>query len=129
MSDRLTNIVDEEIEEFESCARDEVFLKLSSAFLEEKRLIKRFYDFCDECNDFEYDETGENMDEPIEILRKINKIRDKFLGNIEEKYLFIFDNVETNTLARIITADLDTKEHKYKLILEIMSDSFNLEIL
>lgn len=122
-----TSLSAEEIEEQEKL-KDEVFEKLKDALLEEKRLIGRFYDFCEEHTHFEYDELGMNMEEGEDILRKTDKIRDKFLSSIEEKLLYIFENVETNTLTRIITFDLDTKEIQYKVILEVFEDSFNLEI-
>jgi len=127
---RQTQIVDEEILDDENeLIKDEVFSKLSYALIEEKRLISRFYNFCDEYNNFEFDEMGINMDESDDVLRKANKIRDLFLSNIESKLLYIFENVESNTLTKIITSDLDNKEDNYKVIIEIMSDSFNLEIL
>lgn len=127
---RQTQIVDEEILDDENeLIKDEVFSKLSYALIEEKRLISRFYNFCDEYNNFEFDEMGINMDESDDVLRKANKIRDLFLSNIESKLLYIFENVESNTLTKIITLDLDNKEDNYKVIIEIMSDSFNLEIL
>jgi len=72
---------------------------------------------------------GMNMEEGEDILRKTDKIRDKFLNAIEEKLLYIFENTETNTLTRIITFHLDAKEFQYKVILEVFEDSFNLEII
>jgi len=126
---RATDIIDEELlDDDMDTLKDEVFSQLSATLIEEKRLIKRFYDFCDEYNNFEFDEMGLNMDEADDILRKTNKIRDLFLSNIEEKLLFIFNNVESNTLTRIITLDLDTKENNFKVVIEVMSDSFNLEL-
>ena len=131
MSNRIIEIIDDELSSgFDSAEelRDEVFLELSSTLIDEKRLIKRFYDFCDDYNNFEFDEMGINMHESDNILRKMNKIRDLFLLNIKEKLLYIFDNVESNSLTRIITFDLDTSKNNYKVILEVMSDSFNLEL-
>ena len=91
---RATDIIDEELlDDDMDTLKDEVFSQLSATLIEEKRLIKRFYDFCDEYNNFEFDEMGLNMDEADDILRKTNKIRDLFLSNIEEKLLFIFNNV------------------------------------
>ena len=125
---RSTEIVDEELIDDIDTLKEEVFSQLSASLIEEKRLLKRFYDFCDEYNNFEFDEMGINMDESDDVLRKTNKIRDLFLSNIEEKLLYIFNNVESNTLTRTITLDLDTKEDSFKVIIEVMSDSFNLEL-
>lgn len=127
MSSRRTEIIDCEIDDVEEF-RDEVFSKLSSALLEEKRLMRRFYDFCEEYNNFEFDEMGINMDESNDLLRKINKIRDLFLSNIEDKTLYLFDDVESGTLTKTITMDLDVKEISFKVIIKVMSDSFNLEL-
>jgi len=125
---RSTEIVDEELIDDIDTLKEEVFSQLSASLIEEKRLLKRFYNFCDEYNNFEFDEMGINMDESDDVLRKTNKIRDLFLSNIEEKLLYIFNNVESNTLTRTITLDLDTKEDSFKVIIEVMSDSFNLEL-
>lgn len=134
---RVTTIVDEEIikdidnsiEEIKNDEqRDEVFENLKIALIEEKRLLGRFSTFCEEHNNFEYDEMGMNMEEGEEILRMTNKIRDKFLATIEEKLLYIFQNVETHTLTHMITFDLDAKENQYKVIIEVLENSFNLEV-
>ena len=131
--ERNTEILDEEIEEVEVDPRDkfkeEVFQNMKLALIEEKRLLGRFNEFCEDHTNFEYDEMGMNMEEAEDILRKTDKIRDKFLGTIEEKLLYIFENTDTNTLTRIITFDLDAKEFQYKAIIEVFDDSFNLEII
>ncbi len=124
IEDAETTELDEQREEF----RDELFEQLKIALVDEQRLLKRFYDFCGEYDSFEYDEMGLNMEEAKEVLRKTNKIRDKFLNSIEEKLLYIFENIETNTLTSILSFDLDTKEFKYKVVIEVFENSFNLEI-
>ena len=129
---RRTNIIEEELEEdiidSRDLLKDEVFDKLKFAFVEEKRLLGRFYEFSVEHTNFEYDESGINMEEADDILRKTNKIRDKILNIIQEDLLFIFDDIETNTSTNIISFDLDAKEFQYKVVIEVLSDSFNLEI-
>ena len=109
--------------------KDEVFEKLKNQLIVEARLIKRFYQFCKEYNEFEYDEQGLNMEESDDILRKANKIRDKFLTSIEQNLLFVFENIQTNSLTSMITFDLDTREFQYKVIIEVEENSFNLEVL
>jgi len=128
MNSRRTEINDCEIDDIEEY-RDEVFSKLSDALLEEKRLMRRFYDFCEEYNNFEFDEMGINIYGADDLLRKANKIRDLFLSNVEDRLLYIFDNVESNMLERRIYMDLDLPEISYKLTLEIKFDSFNLELV
>ena len=129
--ERVTDIVEEEIVEtvdLQAKRRDEVFENLKIALVEQKRLLGRFCSFCEEYNGFEYDEMGMNMEEGEEVLRKTNKIRDKVFAIIEEKLLYIFQNVETHVQTHIITLDLDTKESQFKVIIEVLADSFNLEV-
>ncbi|MEA3497517.1 MAG: hypothetical protein U9R16_00525 [Campylobacterota bacterium] len=132
MSDRKTEIIEEEIiesEEVLSNIRDEVFEDIKLALIDEKRLLGRFIDFCDEYNNFEYDEMGENMEEATAVLNRCDKIRNKFLANIEEKLLCVFENVETNTLTNMISCNVDTKENQFKVVIEVMDNSFNLEVI
>lgn len=129
---RRTEIIDEELfddETFEDQLKEEIFSALSLALKEEQRLLKRFYDFCEEYENFEYDESGINMDEANNILRKCNKIRNLILSNVEAKLLYRFDSIATNTLTKVIRCDLSLKNNQYKIIVEIKSDSFNLELL
>ncbi|MEA3512604.1 MAG: hypothetical protein U9R37_03285 [Campylobacterota bacterium] len=128
MNDKQNEIEKNEIDPKEE-KREEVFEKLKYEFIEEQRLIGRFYDFCSQYHNFEYDEMGINMEEGEDILRKTNVIKDKILNRASEKLLYIFENVEINTIANIISFDLDTKEYQYKVVLEVMSDSFNLEVI
>lgn len=109
--------------------KSEVFIKLKEAFIKEERLLKRFYDFCEEYTNFEYDEQGLNMEEADDVLRKANKIRDKVLNNVELDLMFIFEDVETNSLNSMMYMNVDVKEAKFKVILEVMEDSFKLEVL
>ena len=133
-SERKSEIIEdiesnEEIIDPRDELKDEVFENLKLAIIDEKRLLGRFYEFSCEHANFEYDEMGMNMEEGDEVLRKTDKIRDKLLNNLQEKLLYIFDNIETNTLTSIITFDLDAKEFQYKVVLEVLEDSFNLEIV
>lgn len=127
MSSRRTEINDCELEDTEEF-RDEIFLKLSDALLDEKRLLKRFYEFCENYNNFEFDEMGINMDESDDLVRKANKIRDLILSKIEDKLLYIFDSVKSDILTKSISLNLDLKEASYKVIIEVQNDSFNLEL-
>jgi len=127
MNSRRTEINDCEIEDTEDF-RDEVFNKLSDALLEEIRLIKRFYDFCEEYNNFEFDEMGINMDGADDILRKSNKICDLIISNIEDKLLYIFENVKSNMLTKSICMDIELAEISCKIIIEVQNNSFNLEL-
>jgi hypothetical protein len=109
--------------------RDEVFEKLKAAILKQNRLLGRFIDFCDEYNSFEYDEMGMNMEEGQLVLDRAEKISNKFLDSIEQELLYIFENREINHLTNIISFNLDAKEYQYKVILEVLEDSINLEVI
>jgi len=131
-SDRKSEIIDEEIIEENIDPKDllkyEIFEKLKIALIDQKRLLGRFHQFCEEYTTFEYDEMGMNMEEADEVLRKANKIRDKFMNIIQENTLYIFENILTHTQTNIITFSLFTQEFDYKIILDISQDSFNLTI-
>jgi len=131
MSERKTNIMDDDLEEnnFEEEIRDENFSKLSDAFLNEKRLLKRFYTFCEAYNEFEFDEMGINMEDADDIVRKANKIRDKFLENIEENLGCSFENIRTTVASKMLEMDMCIEKQRYTFTIKILNDSFQLEFL
>ncbi|MEA2050434.1 MAG: hypothetical protein U9O56_06875 [Campylobacterota bacterium] len=133
MSDDIQNsdeqVENEELVDPRDIKKDEVFVELKNALIDEKRLLGRFIDFNSQYTYFEYDEMGINMEEADEVLVRANKIRDKLLLNIEQKLLYIFENVESNTITNIITLKLDTKEYQYNVIIEVLNDGLNLEIV
>jgi hypothetical protein len=127
---RQTVIVDEEIEDSQrDIIKSEVFEKLKEQLIEQERLLGRFFEFSKEHGEFEYDELGVNDEDGDEILRKAEKIRDKILTQIEQNVMFVFENVETNTLTNMISFNLEEKSEKFRVIIEVFENSFNLEIL
>ncbi len=118
--------VDEDIEIDE--LQDEIFENLKDAFLNESRLLKRFYDFCMEYNSFEYDEMGMNMEEADEVLQKVNKIRDKLLDNIISTTSYEFNNIKTDEVYYKILFDIMVEESTKHCIVEVDLDSFDLEV-
>jgi len=127
MSSRQTEIDDYEIDDNEEL-EDEIFSNLSTCLIEEKRLLKRFYDFCEEYNNFEFDEMGINMNEADDILRKSNKIRDLILSNIEEKSAYIFNDIQSDIVSKSFSMDIGLQQDSYQVIIEVQSDSFNLAL-
>jgi hypothetical protein len=108
--------------------RDELFENFKIALIDEKRLLKRFYDFCIAYNDFEYDEMGMNMEESEDISRKIIKIRDKFLDNVMENISSSFEHIDMDILNKSVWFDIKTEQYSYKIMIKILNDSFELEI-
>jgi len=127
MSSRQTEIDDYEIDDNEEL-EDEIFSNLSTCLIEEKRLLKRFYDFCEEYNNFEFDEMGINMNEADDIMRKSNKIRDLILSNIEEKSAYVFDDIQSDIVSKSFSMKIDLKQDICQIIIEVQSDSFNLAL-
>ena len=125
---RRTAIVDEELFEDENF-EEEVFTIISAAFKDEQRLLKRFYDFCGEYVNFEYDESGNNIDQSNDIVRKINKIRDLILSNIEEKLTCRFDNTDSNIQEKVIKSDISIQNAQYTITIRVLIDGFHLELL
>ena len=109
--------------------REEVFENLKNGFMEQRRLLGRFLEFSEEHAESEFDEMGSSAEESAELLRRADKIRDKILTQIEQKYFYIFENVETNTLLNMIIFYLDAMEYQFKVILEVEKDGFNLEVV
>jgi len=125
---RITDIEEMELEEKED-VRDDIFSQLSDTLLSEKRLLKRFFEFCEQYNNFEYDEMGINMEESEMVLKRVIKIRDLLLLNIENKLSYSFDNVDTEVLTKCMTMEVVRDEIKYKIIIQVMPDSFHLELV
>ena len=130
--DRRTTIVDEEIEDLEeNSKRDEIFEQFKLALLNEDptRLLGKFYNYCDEYVNFEFDESALNMDEADSVLRKTNILRDKLIDSLEEILSYKFENITTDTLKFKISFTTTLEDTKYTIFIEVFPDSFDLEIL
>jgi len=130
---RKTEIIEEEIEDFEETTtskRDEVFEQFKLALLNEDptRILGKFYNYCYEHINFEFDESAMNMDEADDVLRKVNILRDKLLESLEEILSYRFEDIKTNTLEFQISFTTTIEDNKYTIIIEVFPDSFDLEI-
>jgi len=130
---RKTEIVEEEIEDFEeelASKRDEVFEQFKLALLNEDptRILGKFYNYCYQYTNFEFDESAMNMDEADDVLRKVNILRDKLLESLEEILSYRFEDIKTNTLEFQISFTTTIEDNKYTIIIEVFPDSFDLEI-
>ncbi len=130
---RKTEIIEEEIEDFEETTiskRDEVFEQFKLALLNEDptRILGKFYNYCYEYTNFEFDESAMNMDEADDVLRKVNILRDKLLESLEEILSYKFEDIKTNTLEFQISFTTTIEDNKYTIIIEVFPDSFDLEI-
>ncbi len=126
---RQTDIVDEiEEDEVIDVIQDEIFEALKDSLIEESRLVKRFYDFCLEFNNFAYDEMGMNMEEADEVLARANKIRDKILDNLMAKTEYKFINIKTDEVYYKILFDIMIEEDTKHCIIEVDIESFDLEV-
>ena len=128
---RRTNIIDEEIENIEEenlLKRDEIFEQFKLALLNEDpaRLLGKFYNYCNEYVNFEFDESALNMEEAEDTLRKTNILRDKLIESLKETLGYKFDNMKTNTLQFQISFTTTIENIKYTIIIEVFPDSFDL---
>jgi len=129
---RQTEISDLEIDDpisTEEEERERVFQEISFALIAQKRLMKRFYYFCEEYVNFEFDESGINFDEASELKRKAEKIRDLIFHNIESMLAYNLENINSNVEQSIITMNFKTEENTYNITIEVLNNSFNLEVL
>ena len=128
---RTTQIVDEELEEDldpREVLRDEIFEKFKLALLDEDRLLQKFYKFCDVYSEFEFDESGFNMEESEDILKRAHKIKEKLLISLEEKLSLNFENIQIDSLNIQIEFTTKVEDDTFKIIIDIFEDSFDLEI-
>jgi hypothetical protein len=107
---------------------DEIFKLLKDNLIDEARLLKRFYEFCYEYNNFEYDESGFNFDEGQDIPKKINKIRDKLLLNIKNNIDYDIQNIKTIEANYKFLFDIIIDENIKHCIVKVDVDSFELEL-
>lgn len=130
MSSRNTDIIAEELDDINSLEdqKDQLFSILKSAILQERRLLLRFYQFATQYNEYEYDEMGINMEEAEDLIRKANKIRDKFLVNIESHISNIVEKINSDILNRTIIFDILYNNNLYKVKIKAEEDSFELEV-
>jgi len=126
---KIVDIVENKIDEQLDILKDEVFENLKESFIKEKRLLKRFYDFCEDYNFFEYDEMGMNMEDGETALRFVNKINEKILNNIQNDLSYKFKNIEVDTFKYKVSFILEIEQYKFTIVLEVLTDSFNLEIV
>jgi len=130
MSSRNTDIIAEELDDINSLEdqKDQLFSILKSAILQERRLLLRFYQFATQYNEYEYDEMGINMEEAEDLIRKANKIRDKFLVNIESHISNIVEKINSDILNRTIIFNILYNNNLYKVKIKAEEDSFELEV-
>lgn len=124
----IENEIKEDEESKKELLRDEVFESFKKELLENKTILEKFLRYSKEHNSLEFTEFSE-PEEIEESLRKANKLRDKLLKNIEQKYDYILESSNTNTTIDMITAQIDTQGYQYKVVIEALDEGFNLEVL
>ena len=112
---------------------NEQFEVIKSKFLEQQRLILRFLEFSKEFRDFEYDTTGINFDDALEIERKAKKIVSKIFDEINSKSTSLFfEIVEIKVVKNFIdfsvmpkneNGEIDVKSY---LKIQFLEDGFEL---
>lgn len=112
---------------------DEIFEELKSSLSTQERLLKRFYDFCIEYFNFEFDELGINADEAENIKRKALKIKDKIIQEINNsKNYKIIDNsanIFENKVKLILQYNINESKKTVKFEIFVEKESFTVEII
>lgn len=129
-----TNTIEEEtVQEVEIDPRiekrDQLFENVKNELLEQDRLLKKFFDHSDEHCEFDYEEMGLSFEEEEDLIRRANKLKDKILDNIEEKLEIECLDRKIDTLHNMIITDTSFEEEKFRVIIEVFEDSFDLEIV
>jgi len=137
---RKTDIVDEEIEEFEQeelsqeetpeDIRDEFFEKVKNDLLNEDqvRVLKKFYTHADQHTEYDFDDMGLDFEESDEILRRCHTLKDKIIEHLESSLEVTFKDTAIDTLHMMIISHTKYKDQNLKMIIEVFEDSFDLEI-
>ncbi len=139
---RKTEIIDEEIEDFEDeslesqeeiespeSIRDELFEKIKDALLEEDpiRLLKKFYQYAEEHTEYDFDDMGLDFEEGEDVLRRCNTLKDKIIDTLNNSFEELeFTPATIDTLHMMIITTTTYKEQNFKVIIEVFEDSFDL---
>jgi hypothetical protein len=108
--------------------QEELFDILKIQFIKENRLLKRYYEFCVEYQNYEYDEMGMNMEDGEDLMRKAIKIRTKFMKNIQDDTDLEFSNITTDTVNNRLGFNIIKDDDTFEIKLDLFEDSFDLEI-
>lgn len=139
---RKTEIIDEEIEDFDEdtqkeileaspeSIRDELFEAVKNALLDEDeiRLLKKFYHYAEQHTEYDFDDMGLDFQEGEDILRRCNTLKTKIIEKLQELLELEFTDINIDTLHMMITSKTIYKEQSFKVVIEIFEDSFDLEI-
>ena len=109
--------------------RDQFFEEIKSVLLEQDRLLKKFFDHSDEHCEFDYEEMGLSFEEEEDHIRRTNKLKDKILNSLEEKIETKCNNRTIDTLHNMIICDAPYQEESFRVVIEVFSDSFDLEVV
>lgn len=139
---RKTEIIDEEIEDFDQdtqkeileaspeSVRDELFEAVKNALLDkdEIRLLKKFYHYGEQHTEFDFDEMGLDFQESEDVLRRCNTLQTKIIERLQELLELEFTDTSIDTLHMMIVSKTIYKEQNFKVVIEVFEDSFDLEI-
>ena len=109
--------------------RDQFFEEIKNVLLEQDRLLKKFFAHSDEHCEFDYEEMGLSFEEEEEHLKRTNKLKDKILNTLEENTETECSNRTIDTLHNMIICDAPYQEEKFRVVIEVFEDSFDLEII
>jgi len=109
--------------------RDQFFEEIKNVLLDQDRLLTKFYAHSDEHCEFDYEEMGLSFEEEEDHMRRTNKLKDKILDSLEEKIETKCNNRTIDTLHNMIICDAPYQEESYRVVIEVFSDSFDLEIV
>ena len=109
--------------------RDQFFEEVKNVLLEQDRLLTKFFAHSDEHCEFDYEEMGLSFEEEEDHLRRTNKLKDKILDQLEENIETKCTNRTIDTLHNMILCEAPFQEEKFKVVIEVFEDSFDLEIV
>jgi regulator of sigma D len=91
---------------------NELFDKIEDAFVKEARLVQRLNSFMFEYNHFEYDEMGINMEEADEVKKRVEKIHNKLMNNVNSILDFTLKSKNIDILHHKVDLTATIQEEK-----------------
>ena len=109
--------------------RDQLFDEIKNALITQDRILKKFFTYSDEHCEFDFEEIGLSFQEEEDHLRRTNKLKDKILDNVERLLEIKLANRKIDTLHNMIICDSAFDEEKFRIVIEVYEDSFDLEVV
>lgn len=109
--------------------RDNFFEQIKNELLNQERLLKKFFAHSDDHCEFDFEVMGLSFEEEEELVRRIHILKNKILDNLETELTIKCTDRKVDTLHNMIICDSEFEENKFRIVIEVFEDSFDLEVV